>query len=70
MSVMTVNLKSLWKMMDISTPKAVYVTWNQKTLVSEFKGGQTIEATKQGVTIFPKGKQQLLKFLKDGHIKT
>lgn len=26
MSVITVNLKILWKMMDIATPKAVYVT--------------------------------------------
>lgn len=59
--------------MATPTPKAIYVIWNQVTLVSqsfgvlfffcitEFKGSQNTEATKQGVRIFLEGKWQLLK---------
>lgn len=54
--------------MDTWTPTAVYVTWNQKSPITELKRGQNIEATKQEVMI-SRGKIAALKTLKDGHIK-
>lgn len=61
-SVMIFDLKILWKIvMDTLTPTAVYVTWNQKSLLSQSLREIKILRQPSKKLLFPEGKWQLLK---------